>query len=419
MTNTKISIIIWASYKLFMGISMTKFLYIWVVILIAGCSGLMTEEFQEDDVPKYVLPPLVPAYVKNVKSYWLNERRAEVLEMFQTQMFGKVPKERLKIKSLLVDKGQVFEGTAERRQYELTLSNKNGELKIHLLVYRPFRKTTKRPFFLALNFRGNHTIDSDPMIRVHPDKEDEERGSRQSFWEVRNLTDQGIGLATAYYGDIDPDYDDDFKNGIHALFPNETMGESNFASIAAWAYGLSHLNDFLRNQFFVEKEKIVVMGHSRLGKTALYTSAIDTRFYGAISNNSGCGGAALSKREFGETLKDINTKFPHWFNRKFKSFNGRESELPFDQHMLLALSAPRKLYIASASKDAWADPKGEFLATKEASKLYKAFDSNSFEKLEFPKAGSVIHRNIGYHLRGGNHEVTKFDWNQFINYFFN
>ncbi len=397
----------------------------------------------EEKVGKYSLPdPLLMADGRKVatREDWVNERRPELVRIFEDQVYGKVPEPPQPIRatiSVRSEDKQALGGTAVRREITIAFSDKADGPRLDLLLYLPKVSGTPRrvPAFLGLNFEGNHTIQSDPGISLargwvpnnpaagvkdHRAAESA-RGASASRWPVERILARGYALATAYYGDIDPDFDDGFQNGVQPLFYRAGQTRpagGEWGSIAAWAWGLSRALDALETVPEIDSRQVVLHGHSRLGKTALWAGAADPRFAIVISNDSGCGGAALSRRNFGETVLRINTSFPHWFCTNFHQYNGREDRLSVDQHELIALIAPRPVLICSAADDLWADPKGEFLAALAASPVYKLLGTDGLAATEMPAPApdQLIASTIGYHYRPGKHDVTTDDWDAFMNF---
>ncbi|GIW97680.1 MAG: hypothetical protein KatS3mg111_1013 [Pirellulaceae bacterium] len=390
--------------------------------------------YDEQRVPAFELPPIMTPELEQAEDFaaaW-QQRRAELLDLFATQVYGVAPQDGFEVHIERFESGEALGGRAWRQQFRVAIKTSHGQRDIDLLVYTPQAAVGSIPCFLGLNFYGNHTIADDPAIAITKSwcRSSEEfgvvdhrataagRGKRASRWPVGKIIDAGFGLATAYYGDIDPDFDDGFTNGVHGLFPQHRPSAeqpSRWGSIAAWAWGLSRILDGIAQGVpQIDPQRVVVIGHSRLGKTALWAGASDERFAGVISNDSGCGGAALSRRAFGETVARINSAFPHWFCPNFKQYDERESALPIDQHQLLACIAPRPLHVASASEDLWADPRGEFLATKLASIVWESFGYPPFPLDAFPPPDTAVLGRVSYHLRAGRHDLTVWDWQQYL-----
>lgn len=394
--------------------------------------------YDESKVPEYQLPELLKTQDGKpvaTSEMWMQQRRPELLQLFQDHVFGTLPERRPVLRTRLRSRvDDAVEGKAIRREITVFFSDDDNGPKMELMVYTPADADGPVPCFLGLNFHGNHTLETDPRIHLSeswvrnaPDRgnvnhkaTDAARGQSQSRWPVDLIVSRGYGLATIYYGDIDPDFDDGFKNGIHALTEAD-RGDAPRAtnaggSISAWSWGLSHALDVLEGDALVDGQRVAVFGHSRLGKTSLWAGASDPRFAMVISNNSGCGGAALSRRKFGETVQRINTAFPHWFCLKHREYNDNESQLPVDHHGLMALIAPRPVYVASAVEDTWADPRGELLSLYHAGPVFELLGRKGLPSDQLPELNQPVHTDVAYHIRTGKHDVTDFDWTQYMNF---
>lgn len=387
--------------------------------------------YNEADVPEYTLPDaLTQENGKPVKTakQWMKKRRPELLQLFKTEMFGKAPKhpKDLHFKVLSEDR-DAFGGLATRKEINVYLTKDNNKY-FTILMYVPNQRSGAVPLFFGLNFKGNHTISTDPGISYPtPEKQKEfrwkklpPRGIAAARWPIEMIMKNGYALATIYRGDIDPDFDDAFKNGVHPLSYKKRQrrpADDEWGTIAAWAWGMSCAMDYFETDKEIDASKVAVFGHSRHGKTALWAGATDQRFAMIISNCSGCGGAALSRRTFGETVRAVNRQFTHWFCRNFWKYNDKEEKLPFDQHELIALQAPRPVYIASATDDGWADPKGEFLSGVYATPVYELFGRKGLKSQEMPLPDTSIQDgSIAYHIRTGIHNITDYDWEQYIRF---
>ncbi|WP_276165492.1 acetylxylan esterase [Zobellia alginiliquefaciens] len=412
---------------------MKPLLFILLTLTRLGLMAQPEANYDETKVPKFSVPDPLTTFsgeAITTSQEWEEKRKLEIYQFFEKQIYGKVPAllDEYSFKVIEQD-NKALGGKAQRKQIAVGLKKNNRTLNFNILLYLP-NGNEKAPVFLGYNFHGNHTVTDDPNViipeawnennadlKISSNKATEaSRGVRMNRWTIDKMLDNGYGLATVYYGEIDPDKND-FSDGLHSLFYDEeqTKPKTNeWGSIAAWAYGLSRAMDYLENDTNISN--VIVFGHSRLGKAALWAGATDDRFSGVISNNSGCGGAALFKRKFGETIGHINNSFPHWFSASFKKYSNKEEILPVDQHQLLALIAPRPLYIASAVEDEWADPKGEFLSTQYASKVYGLYGKKGIDLTDFPETDRPIQQTMAYHMRSGKHDVTAYDWDQYMSW---
>ncbi len=358
------------------------------------------------------------------------EQRAYLKEILAHYEYGHAPAPPNQIKFQRIREDQLaLNGQATKKEIRIHYGPDETP-PLDLLVYTPNDRTGPVPIILGLNFRGNHATTADPEVTLATGwiPEDEgvvdhratpaSRGTLARRWPYEEVIARGYAVATVYHGDMDPDKNDS-SGGIQSHLTGKLSEDSKphqWASLRAWAYGLSRAADYLVQDPDIDPARIAVMGHSRNGKTALVAGAFDERFALIISNQSGCGGAALSRPARGETVTRINTSFPHWFNGAFKHFNDREAFLPFDQHTLIAACAPRPVLICSATGDTWADPQGEFEAAKAAGAVYEWLGKGTLAAESLPEENTLIDSVVGYHIRPGKHSVGSVDWKVFVDF---
>ena len=394
-----------------------------LLLLLSGIVSLSAQTSNlVEAMPHYGAEPLRFGSLKE----WRKVHRPAIYNFFLTEVYGRQPEQQLPIRFEMLEQSRdALAGRATRKQVAIHI----GESKtpILLLIYQPNNVRKAVPTFVAMNFKGNHQINADPAIIISPNapkgKElgsDPARGAATSRWPLEMLIDAGYAVATIYRGDVDPDFDDGFQNGIHPLFYREGQSKpaaDEWGTISAWAWGLSRVMDYIEQDKSLDHKRVAVVGHSRLGKTALWTAATDERFAISISNDSGCGGAALSIRKMGETVASINKNFPHWFCDNYNKYSGNEEALKIDQQGLIALIAPRPVYVASAELDAWADPEGEFLAALNASPVYELYGRKGLAISKMPQLNQPsLEGDVAYHIRTGKHDINSYDWSQYIKF---
>lgn len=364
--------------------------------------------YYEEKVPTYTLPDLFTTTDgKKItrKSQWEKVRRPEMLELCRENIYGRVPNTAYQqsYKIVNLDKNAI-DGTATLKQVDITISANSKSLVIHLVLFTPNKADKPVPTFLLINNRG--LANMDPT-----------RVQKSEFWPVEQAISRGYGMAVFYNADVDPDNYDEFKNGIHGLLDVSSRTGDSWGTIAAWAWGASRCMDYLLTDKNVDGDKVAVVGHSRGGKTALWASAEDTRFAMAVSSCSGNVGSCILRRQYGQTVFDINRSFPHWFSLNFRKFNNKEETLPVDMHSVIALTAPRAVYISNADEDLWADPLGSYISLRSAVPVYKLFRKNADIPQAMPQLNKqVMNSNVGFHIRQGDHNMLLEDWNRYMDF---
>ena len=393
-----------------------------------GVIAQSTENFDESQAGTYTLPELLKTdkgkTIHTIKQ-WENIQRPLILRNFASHVYGRMPgrPKHFHIKQTSIDEN-ALQGKAIRKEVTIYFTKGDHQPGMHVLLYLPKQVKGRVPVFTGLNFQGNHSTQTDPDIlitdswkTINSNQTNPTRGGQARRWPLEEMITNGYGLATSYYEELEPDHKDGWKSGIRTTLQKElNIKPQEWGAIGAWAWGLSRMMDYLETEPAVNPDQIILTGHSRLGKAALWAGANDQRFSIVISNDSGEGGAALSRRNFGETVLRINTAFPHWFINQYKKYNHAVDQMPVDQHMLLALIAPRPLYVASAVEDTWADPKGEFLSAKHAEPVYALYNKKGLLVDQQPTVNRPVGETLGYHIRSGKHDIILFDWQQYIQF---
>lgn len=354
---------------------------------------------------------------------WFHQRRPELKAQFEHYMYGKAPEAPERVVGEVVREDKTYlGGKATLREVTLTYGPPNAP-PIHLLLITPNDAKGPAPVFVGLNFYGNHVASDDPKVAIPtawvPDRgngavgnkaTEKGRGQQIDAWPADLVIGRGYGLATVYCGEIAPDHPG-HADGVHPAYPGHDWG-----TVRAWAWGLSRVVDYLVTVPEVDRTKLAVVGHSRLGKAAMVAGAFDDRFGVVIPLQAGCGGTAPSRGKVGESVKQINDRFPHWFNASYKTFNERPERLPFDQNALVALCAPRAVLFSNAEEDTWANPEGQFEVLKGAESVYRLLNAGGLESSTMPETGKLSAGTLGYAIRPGKHSMTRQDWGFFLDF---
>ncbi len=403
-----------------------------LVLTITTAVALARDAFPDiSQLPsKSALPqPLVlsDGALVTTKKEWLKKRRPELKALFEHYMYGQMPPRpsRMQFSVERVDRG-LFNGKATEKEITIVLDTNNAP-QIHLLLVVPNHRTKPAPVFVGLNFCGNHTVLADPTVPLpaawmpkgcpgatNNHATEAGRGAQVDTWAIEQSIDRGYAVATFYHGDVEPDRPD-AAEGMRGWYAKGRK-HYDWGTLAAWAWGLSRAVDYLVTDKSVDPEQIAVVGHSRNGKAALLAAAFDERFALAIPLQAGCGGTAPSRGQVGESVKQINDNFPHWFNAEFKKFNDQPDKLPFDQHCLIALCAPRPVLLANATEDTWANPEGQFQMLQAADPVYRTLGAQGLDATQRPEVGKLSDSTLGYYIRPGKHSMTKDDWKIFLDF---
>jgi hypothetical protein len=376
-------------------------------VVASASKGRPEFNFDETKVPYFVLPDVLKTkggQIIESKKEWLKIRRPELEELFTSQMFGRIPGTLFEKRFNVVKSDEnAMNGIATLRQVDIIVSSAGKSITIHLGLFIPNKAKKPVPAFLLICNRSSDNIDFT-------------REKKSEFWPAEEVIARGYAIAAFNNADVDPDNFDEFKNGIHGVL-DRSRNEESWGTLAAWAWGASRCLDYLETEKNIDGSKVAVVGHSRGGKTALWAGATDQRFAMVVSNEAGCGGSSLARRRFGETIERITKSFPHWFCGNYKKFSNREDEFPVDQHELMALIAPGALYVASADKDLWGDPRGQYLALFHSQPVFRLWDKKISLPEIMPPLNTPVHSGqIAYHIRDGEHNLLLKDWNWFMDF---
>lgn len=384
-------------------LAMYRRLFFYFVLLFYALVG----KAQQGETPALVLPDILKTQqgkVVTTQSDWKKERRPEILALFENNVYGQMPEDFDKITFDVTSQvAGAMDGKATLKEVTITVWKANKSVAIRLTLFTPNNKK-KSSVFLLINNRDKNNTDAT-------------RNHKSGFWPAEMVIDSGYAIAAFHVGDAAPDNKDTYQNGVLQLYPDQLTRDNGMKAIGSWAWAASRVMDYFKTDKDIDAKRVNLVGHSRGGKTSLWAGAQDQRFAMIFSSCSGNTGAALARRNVGESVKAINTGFPHWFANNYRKFNDNVDSLPVDQHMLIALNAPRPVYTTSATEDIWADPVGSYISISKSQPVYSLYGKESGLTPEPPAPDNpIIHSILGYHNRTGIHNLTPYDWGKFIEF---
>ena len=403
-----------------------------VLLVLTGVNLACAQQRLDTAILKQVPNVLVANNGQRITNatQWYKQRRPELLQFFTTQVYGQMPGRPKAMRFKVFDTDEhALGGIATRKQITVYFNGQSDGPQMDILLYIPNKPKGKVAAIVGLNFDGNQAVNADTAIKItqawvwkgtpgaiNSHATAASRGKNASQWPLEKILAHGYAVATVYRGEVYPDYDHGFNTGLHALYPELQHRGDNFATIGAWAWALSRVMDYLETDNRIDNRRVAVFGFSRLGKAALWAGATDQRFALVISNESGSGGAKLFHFTGGEGTTRFITKFPYWFCDNFKQYAGKDSLLNFDQHELISLIAPRPVYVASALDDSNSNPEAEFWSLRLADPVFKLLGGKGLPAGDWPAPNQSRMGQTAYHVRTGKHDVTDFDWEQYLSF---
>lgn len=362
---------------------------------------------------------------------WTEARRPEIVGMFERYQFGKWPDSRPELRyTVASDEG--LGGTAVRKQVTIYFSPDDDGPRVDVLIYLPKDADGPVPLLLNLNFAANNLAVDDPGVKVGtnwdartrtgaPATPANGRAGRPMNATIANFLREGFGFATLHYTDIDPDFQGGVPLGVRGLYLRPGQSEpapDEWGSISAWAWGVSNVIDYFERDPDIDATRVALTGASRLGKTTMWAGAREPRIAVVLASCSGEGGAALSRRNFGETVAHLTepTRYPYQFAANYGDYGADPTRLPVDANLLVSLIAPRPLLLQTGTTDNWSDPVGEFLAAVEAGKVYRLLGKDDLGTTELPAPDQPIYHTLGYFMHEGGHGTIPLDWQVYLEY---